>query len=89
MHKFVPPLCLLLSLAMLIAGFALLAKERPQAGVELHRARVEGDEEYRDVLEQQLERRLLRRKLLISGLFGMATIMVIAAFVTMRPASAK
>ena len=51
MSKVIPPLCLLLSLLMFIAGFALLAVERPEASIELHRARIGNDEQYRDLLK--------------------------------------
>jgi len=85
MNEIVPPLCLVLSVLLLIAAFAVLAIESPQPGIELHRARVEKDEQYRDLLEQQLERRRLQRKVLIGSLFGMAVIAAAAAFVAMRP----
>ena len=85
MREIVPPLCLVLSLLLFIAAFAVLAIESPQPGVELHRARVENDEQYRDLLEQQLERRRLQRKVLIGSLFGMAVILAAAAFSAMRP----
>ena len=41
--RLIPPHCLFLALAMLVARFALWAVD---AGVELHAARVEGNEEY-------------------------------------------
>ena len=85
MNAIVPPLCLVLSLLLFIAAFAVLAIEQPQPGVELHRARVENDEQYRDLLQQQLERRRLQRKVVIGSLFGMAVIAAATAFVAMRP----
>ena len=85
MNAIVPPLCLVLSLLLFIGAFAVLAVESPQPGIELHRARVEDDEQYRDLLEQQLDRRRLQRKVLIGSLFGMAVIMAVAGFVAMRP----
>jgi len=84
MNQIVPPLCLVLSLLLFVGAFAVLAIESPQPGIELHRARVENDEQYRDLLEQQLQRRRLQRKVLIGSLFGMAVIAA-AAFVVMRP----
>ena len=89
MNNVAPPICLVLSLLLFIAGFAALAIEKPQPGVELHRARVEADDQLRDALEQQLESRRLRRKLLIGSLFGMAVIMAAAAFAVMRPSRPK
>ncbi|MBL7039653.1 MAG: hypothetical protein ISR77_13540 [Pirellulaceae bacterium] len=85
MNAIIPPFCLVLSLLLLIGAFAVLAVESPQPGIELHRARVEDDEQYRDLLEQQLDRRRLQRKVLIGSLFGMAVIMAVAGFVAMRP----
>jgi len=89
MNAIIPPLCLVLSLLLFIGAFAVLAVESPQPGIELHRARVEDDEQYRDLLEQQLERRRLQRKVLIGSLFGMAVIMAAAGFVAMRPAASN
>ena len=86
MKAIVPPLCLVLSMLLFIAGFATLSVDRPQPGVELHRARVQDDEQYRDLLEQRLERRRLQRKVLTGSLFGMAIILPIVAFIVMRPA---
>jgi len=85
MNAIIPPLCLVLSLLLFIGAFAVLAVEGPQPGIDLHRARVEDDEQYRDLLEQQLGRRRLQRKVLIGSLFGMAVIMAVTGFVAMRP----
>ena len=87
MNEIVPPLCLVLSLLLFIGAFAVLAIESPQPGIELHRARVENDEQYRDLLQQQLDRRRLQRKVLIGSLFGMAVIVAAAGFVVMRPSA--
>ena len=51
MMRWVPPLCLFLALATLVAGFALWNVEPPQASPELHQARVSGDEDYERALE--------------------------------------
>jgi hypothetical protein len=84
-NRLLPPLCLLLALAMLIAGFTLLALESPEASVALHRARVTGDEAYQEVLEASLERRQLGRKLLLGSLFAGAGLMTVLAFLVMAP----
>ncbi len=86
MKNVIPPLCLLLALASLIAAFAIFSVEPPQASLELHEARVEGDEQYQDVLEEQLLRRQRRRKFLVTSLFISGGIFTVAAFLTMRPA---
>jgi hypothetical protein len=85
MSQFVPPTCLLLGLAMLVAGFALLAVEPPPEPMELHQARVSGDDEYRDVLEGNVARQRLARKLLVGSLFGFSALMVVLAFLSMGP----
>ncbi len=83
MQQLISPLCLLLALAMLIAGFAIWAVEPPEASMELHRARVTGDEEYSEVLEVQLEEQRWSRKVLLFSLFGGSAVMVVMAFVMM------
>ncbi len=47
MQRFLSPICLILCLAMLVTAFALLATDAPEPNVQLHRARVTGDEAYR------------------------------------------
>ncbi|MEK6239093.1 MAG: hypothetical protein N2C14_30625 [Planctomycetales bacterium] len=89
MKEIVPPLCLVLSLLLFIAAFATLAVESPQPNVALHRARVDQDEQYRDLLEQQLARRRLRRKILIGSLFGAAIIAAATGCAAMRPAESN
>ncbi len=89
MDRLIPPLCLFLALAMLVAGFAVWAIGAPEPNVDLHRAIVSGDEEYRDVLEAQLLRRQLQRKLLMGCLFAGSGVMTVTAFLSMRPAEAR
>ena len=83
MTRFVSPLCLLLAISMLIAGFALWAVEAPEAGIELHRARVVGDDAYTEVMEANLERRQTARNALLFCLFGGSAAMTLAAFATL------
>ena len=88
MTRFLSPLCLVLAIAMLIAGFALWAVEPPAAGMALHRARVVGDDDYADVLETKLQQRRTARKALLFCLFGGSAAMTLAAFATIsRPRS--
>ncbi len=89
MQQLIPPLCLLLALAMLVAGFALWWVEPPEAGMELHQARVRGDEDYAAALEARLRRRQWTRRTLLVGLFCGSGAMVAAAFWLMRPAEAS
>ncbi len=85
MNAVLPPVCLILALAMLVAGFGLLAVDPPQPTVEMHRAGAEGDEQYYEALEEQLRHRQLRRTVLLVCLFTGSGIMVVTAFLTMRP----
>jgi uncharacterized membrane protein HdeD (DUF308 family) len=84
--KVVPPLCLILGLIAFVAGFALLAVERPQPSIELHQARVQGDEEYRELLEDELQQRRLWRNVLIGALFTCGVLFAAAGFLAMQPA---
>jgi hypothetical protein len=84
MQKLISPFCLFLALAMLIAGFAVWSVEGPEAGIELHQARVSGDEDYEQALEAALERRKTARFLLIGGLFGGSVLMTAGAFLSLR-----
>lgn len=84
-NRIVPPLCLLLALMLLIAGFTVLATDRPQPSVELHRATAAADEEYRDLLELQLLRQRRNRTITIVATFGMAVVMAVTGFVSMKP----
>jgi len=87
MHRLFPPLCLVLALAMAVAGFALLAVGRPEPNVDLHRATAAGDEQSQKVLESQLQRERLERQLLLGCLFAGSAVMIATAFVTMKPTS--
>ena len=88
MRNLLPPLCLLLALAMVITAFAVWAVEPPAASVELHRARAAGDEDMRDVLEGKLKRQQFARQVLLGCLFAGSCVMTFAAFATMRPSGA-
>ena len=85
MSRVVPPLCLVLALFLLISGFAVLATDRPQPSVELHRATAAADEQQREVLEEQLQNQRFRRTVAIFSIFGLAIVMGATAFVAMKP----
>ena len=89
MRNIIPPFCLLLALLLFIAGFAVLTFGEPEATTELHRARIDTDEEYREVLEEQLRKRQLSRNILIGALFVTGGVSILAAFWTMRPAGSN
>ena len=84
MIRFLSPLCLLLAILMLIAGFALWAVDAPEASIELHRARAAGDDDYSEVMENKLHGRRSARKALLFCLFGGSLAMTLAAFATLR-----
>jgi hypothetical protein len=86
MSKLVPPICLVLALAMLIMGFAMLAVEAPQPPAELAGARAAGDDDYGDAIEAQVARQRWIRILTLTGLFTGTVVMTVAAFALMRPA---
>ena len=85
MNRVVPPLCLLLALFLLIAGFAVLATDRPQPGVDLHRATAADDEQQRLVLEKELRNRRFTRTVMLVTLFGLAIVIAAGGFVAMKP----
>ncbi len=88
MHRLLPPLFLVLALAMAIAGFAIMAVDPPEPNVELHRVTADGDETARDALQADLERQQFNRKLLLGCLFVGSAVMIAMAFMTMRPSAA-
>ena len=82
MARFLSPLCLLLALAMLIAGFALWSVEPPEAGMELHRARVVGDDDMAEAQEAKLQQRKTSRNVLLFCMLGGSAAMTVLAFAT-------
>jgi hypothetical protein len=86
MQRFLSPICLVLCLALLVTAFALLATDAPEPNVALHRARVMGDEAFREVLERDLTRRIWLRRALIGALFVGAAALGVEAFLTVSGA---
>ncbi|MFW6170611.1 MAG: hypothetical protein ACODAD_08985 [Planctomycetota bacterium] len=82
MQNFLSPLCLVLCLALLVTAFAVLATDAPEPSVQLHAARVEGDEAYEEVLEENLQHRIWLRRGLIAVLFFAAVASGVAGFYT-------
>ncbi len=83
------PLCLVLALAALIGGFATIAVPPPEVGIDLHRARVEGEEDYQELLEERLERDRGKRIWTIVALFGSAVVLTAAGFLTLSGSSRR
>ncbi|MFO7901815.1 MAG: hypothetical protein R6U98_04080 [Pirellulaceae bacterium] len=83
MQRFLSPLCLVLCLALLVTAFAVLATDAPEPNVQLHAARVEGDEAYEEVLEEELRHRAWLRQGLIATLFLAAVASGVAGFYTL------
>ncbi len=88
-QRWLPPACLVFALALAIAGFAVQSTAEPEPDMKLHRARVEGQEDYEARLEENLEHRRWARTTLISALYGGAVAFAAAAFWTMSPAGGK
>ncbi len=82
MQRIIAPVCLVLCLALLVTGFALLAIDPPQVNMQLHRARLAGGTKYRDILEADLQRRIWMRRALIAGLFVAAAALGAMAFLS-------
>ena len=82
MQRFLPPLCLVLCLALLVTAFALLATEGPEPNVALHRCVRDGRRGFREVLERDLTRRIWLRRALIGALFAGAAALGVGAFLT-------
>ena len=83
MRKYLSPCCLLLALVMFVATFAIVTIGRPGPSLELHRARVNAADLYRELLELQLIRERRRRIILIVSLFALGLLSAVGAFVTM------
>ena len=79
------PVCFVLALAAIISAFALLAVGLPEPNIELHRARLGEDEEYRELMEEDLRRRKRQRVVLISTLFACGACFTVTGFLVMRP----
>jgi hypothetical protein len=82
-----PPLCLLLALAMLLVGFTLIAVGGPEDSVQLHQARAQGDELTTETLETDLRRKQLLRYTLIGLLLLGSGLMTMTAFRSMGSSS--
>lgn len=88
-RKCLPPVCLFFALALAISGFAVQSIGEPEPDMKLHRARVEGQEDYEERLEEELAHRQWARKALVVGLYGGALCFTAAAFWTMQPAGRR
>ncbi len=84
-NQLLPPFCLLVALATLIAAFALLAVGSPEASVELHSAVSSGDDQKSEVLKDQLADQQWAHTLLVGCLFAASVASAVAAFCAMRP----
>ena len=68
---------------LVIVGFSLIAIDRPEASVQLHQARAEGDQAFTDVFEQDLKTRQKWRVATIVGAFAGGAAMTIVGFKAM------
>lgn len=83
MQRLLSPVCLLLCLALLVTAFALLSTDAPEPDMQLHSARVQGDEAFEEVLERKLEQEIWLRRGLIGALFVAAFAAGMAGFCAM------
>lgn len=81
--SFISVICLVLSIMMLVAGFAVLAVEPAGASTTLHQARVAGDDRTREAFETQQQVRVWQRRALIGGLFAGSGMLIVLAFLTL------
>ena len=79
-----PPICLLMAIAMAVVGFSMLAFGGPDASLNLHEARVSGDELTTTTLEADLKRRQTQRVTTIVLLFVGSGVMTMVAFGAMK-----
>jgi len=84
-NNVIAPALLVLAVLLLFIAAAMISKGPPQPGMELHRARIEGDEDYTKLLERRYERRCLMHRALIAGLITGALLLGLSAFLIMRP----
>ena len=78
-----PPVCLLLALALAVTGFSMIAFGEPEPSISLHEARASGDELSESTLEADLKQRQFSRTLFITMLFVGSGAMTIVAFSSM------
>ena len=83
LKSILPPVCLLLALALAVTGFSVIAFGGPEASVSLHEARASGDELTKETLEEELARQKLSRGVFITMLFVGSGVMTIVAFAAM------
>ena len=83
MKSILPPICLLLALALAITGFAVIAFGSPEETVSLYQARADGDERATTTLEDDLQHRQTSQTLMIAGLFVSSAVMTVTAFTSM------
>ena len=81
--SFISVICLVLSILMLVAGFAVLAVEPAGASTTLHQARVAGDDRTREAFETQQRIRVWQRRGLIGGLFAGSAMLIVLAFLAL------
>ena len=80
MQQIAPPLCFLLAIAMVVAGFSLLAVGLPEASVALHSARASGDDAFIEKLESDLRKQRLTHGSLITVSLVGSVILVFTGF---------
>ncbi len=84
-NNVIAPALLVLAVLLLFLAAAMISKGPPQPDMELHRARIEADEAYTNMLERRYERRCLMYKAFVAGLITGGLLLGLTAFLIMRP----
>ncbi len=84
LKSILPPVCLLLALAMAVVGFSMIAFGGPETTVSLHQARANGDDLATETLEADLEKRQTQRVTMIVLLFVGSGVMTVVGFSSMK-----
>ncbi len=84
LRALLPPLALVLALFLTVSAFTLLWLGEPEVDVELHRARLNPDRKYAELLEEKLERKRWGYRVGVGVLFTSAALSAAGGFWAMK-----
>jgi hypothetical protein len=84
LRALLPPCALVLALILAVSAFALLWVGEPEVGIELHRARLNPDQNYAAPLEERFESKKWAYRVGVGVLFTSATLSVAGGFWAMK-----